>query len=98
MEFCERKGVDCECLTDHSVCNTANCHRNLPDVATQVEGIIRPDAEGCTIRIPNKVATIKLCGALEFSINDAMNWQRPTDEQIKNLKETFGIEVILENE
>lgn len=52
---------------------------------------------GCTIRIPKKVATIKLCGALEFSIDDMMNWQRPTDEQIKNLKEMFCIEVIPED-
>lgn len=32
MGFCYRKGVECECLTDHSVCNSDNCHRQLPDV------------------------------------------------------------------
>ena len=51
-----------------------------------------------TIRIPNKVATIKLCGgALTFYINDTMQWQRPTDEQIYNLKNLFCIEVIPED-
>ena len=52
----------------------------------------------CTsIRIPKRVATIKLCGgALTFDIDDTMQWQRPTDEQIKNLKEMFCIEVIPE--
>ena len=98
MEFCNRKGVMCECLTDHSVCNTANCHRKLPDVETKVEGIIYPDAEEYTIRIPKKVATIKLCGgALTFDIDERMQWQRPTDEQIYNLKNLFAIEVIPED-
>ena len=32
MRFCKRKGVECEYLTDHSVCNSNNCHRDLPDV------------------------------------------------------------------
>ena len=32
MELCKRKGVMCECLTDHSVCNTNNCHRKLRDI------------------------------------------------------------------
>ena len=31
MDYCKRKGVMCECLTDHSVCNSDNCHRSLPD-------------------------------------------------------------------
>lgn len=52
---------------------------------------------GCTLRIPKKVATIKLCGALTFDINDTMDWQRPTDEQIYNLKNLFCIEVIPED-
>ena len=51
----------------------------------------------CVIRAPKRVATIKLCGALEFSIDDTMNWQRPTDEQIYNLKNLFCIEVIPED-
>ena len=58
--------------------------------------LIYDKADGCCkIRIPKRVATIKLCGgALTFDIDDTMQWQRPTDEQIKNLKETFCIEVI----
>ena len=51
-----------------------------------------------SIRIPKKVATIKLCGgALTFHIDDTMQWQRPTDEQIYNLKNLFAIEVIPED-
>lgn len=53
--------------------------------------------DGLAIKVPKKVATIKLCGALEFSIDDTMNWQRPTDEQIYNLKNLFCIEVIPED-
>lgn len=57
------------------------------------------NTDGYSIRIPKRVATIKLCGgALTFYIDDTMQWQRPTDEQIKNLKETFCIEVIPEEE
>lgn len=56
-----------------------------------------PSAVETSIRIPKKVATIKLAGgALTFHIDDTMQWQRPTDEQIKNLKEMLCIEVILE--
>ena len=33
MGFCKRKGVDCECLTDHSTCNSDNCHKKLPDIS-----------------------------------------------------------------
>ena len=62
------------------------------------ENIISPDCEGYSIRVPKRVATIKLCGgALTFDINDTMQWQRPTDEQIKNLKNLFCIEVIPED-
>lgn len=52
----------------------------------------------CAIRVPKRVATIKLCGgAMTFYIDDTMNWQRPTDEQIYNLKNLFCIEVIPED-
>ena len=54
-----------------------------------------PSAVETSIRVPKKVATIKLCGgALTFNIDDTMQWQRPTDEQIYNLKNLFCIEVI----
>ena len=54
--------------------------------------------DGYSIWIPKKVATIKLCGgALTFDIDERMQWQRPTDEQIYNLKNLFCIEVIPED-
>ena len=57
------------------------------------------DAVSCKIRAPKRIATIKLCGgAITFYIDDTSNWTRPTDEQIKNLKEMLCIEVILEEE
>jgi hypothetical protein len=59
--------------------------------------VINPDAI-YDLRTPKKVATIKLCGgALTFDITDNMQWQRPTDEQIYNLKNLFCIEVIPED-
>ena len=41
MGFCKRKNVECECLTDYSVCNTANCHRKLPDVSIKTKKKIK---------------------------------------------------------
>jgi actin-related protein len=53
---------------------------------------------GNTIRVPKRVATIKICGgAMTFYVDDTMQWKRPTDEQIKNLKELLAIEVIPED-
>ena len=61
------------------------------------EQITWPDVIGSVICTPKRVATIKLCGgALTFYIDDTMNWERPTDEQIYNLKNLFCIEVIPE--
>lgn len=51
MEFCNRKGVECECLTDHSVCNSDNCHRNLPDVKNQINYFVIGFNEVNLIRI-----------------------------------------------
>lgn len=63
----------------------------------ELETLSLPDAVECKIRIPKRVATIKLCGgAMTFYIDDTMQWQRPTDEQIYNLKNLFCIEVIPE--
>ena len=65
---------------------------------TQNEEILWSGDATAAIRIPKRVATIKLCGgALTFYIDDTMQGQRPTDEQIKNLKELFCIEVIPED-
>lgn len=51
-----------------------------------------------TIKVPKPVARIILCGAMTFTIMDNMSFNRPTEEQIKNLKEVFNIEVELLNE
>lgn len=48
-----------------------------------------------TIKTPKKVAEIVLCGALHFDILDTFQFVIPTEEQIKNLKETFCIDVKL---
>lgn len=45
------------------------------------------------IREPKVIATISICGALHFTITDMMSWDPPTPEQIKNLKDTFNIDV-----
>ena len=47
------------------------------------------------IRVPKTVARVTLCGGISFEINDMMNFTKPTAEQIKNLKETFCIDVEL---
>lgn len=51
-----------------------------------------------TIRIPKKVAEVTLCGGLTICIDNTMNFTKPTPEQIKNLKETFCIDVKLFDE
>ena len=57
-----------------------------------------PDAISSVISTPKRVAIIKICGgAMTFYIDDTMQWQRPTDEQIYNLKNLFCIEVIPED-
>ena len=61
------------------------------------EKIIFPEANDYVFRVPKRVATIKICGgAMTFYIDDTMQWQRPTDEQIYNLKNLFCVEVIPE--
>lgn len=66
----------------------------MEEIKLSDDMLYNPETHQVSIRIPKKVATIKLCGgALTFDIEDNMCWQRPTDEQIKNLKEMFCIEV-----
>lgn len=56
-------------------------------------------ADGCrAIRIPKRVAKITICGAVCLNIDDTMSFTKPTTEQIKNLKETFCIDVELFDE
>lgn len=47
------------------------------------------------VRVPKTIASITLCGAVHFNIDDTMDFKAPTPEQIKNLKETFCIDVEL---
>lgn len=46
-----------------------------------------------SIKEPKVIATISICGVLCFTITDDMSWDPPTPEQIKNLKDTFNIDV-----
>ena len=70
----------------------------MTDKKTDWPDINWPSVAETFIRVPKRVATIKICGgALTFYIDDTMQWQRPTDEQIKNLKEILCIEVIPED-
>ena len=49
-----------------------------------------------TIKQPKPIARISICGGgLTFTITDNMQFEMPTEEQCKNLKKTFGIEVEL---
>lgn len=51
-------------------------------------------SEDITIYNPKVIARIKLCGgAVTIDINEAMAWEKPTDDQIKNLHDLFCIDV-----
>ena len=39
MKLRKRKGIMCECLTDHSTCNSDNCHRKLHDIEFTAEEV-----------------------------------------------------------
>ena len=56
---------------------------------------LQPDAPVELVRIPKVIARITLCGAFVMEINEGMNWNPPTPEQIKNLKEMLNIDVKL---
>lgn len=45
--------------------------------------------------VPKVIARITLCGAFVMEINEGMDWNPPTPEQIKNLKEMLNIDVKL---
>ena len=45
------------------------------------------------LRVPKRVAIIKVCGAITLYIDDTMEFTMPTEEQRKNLKEMLCIEV-----
>lgn len=48
---------------------------------------------------PKTIARIKLCGgAMTFTVTDYMSWEKPTEEQIKNLHDMLCIDIeILED-
>lgn len=61
--------------------------------------VVPVSIDGYAIRVPKRVATIKLCGGgLTFYIDDTMQFEMPTEEQRENLKKLFCIEVIPEEE
>lgn len=45
--------------------------------------------------VPKVIAKITLCGAIKMDVYDYMDWNPPTPEQIKNLKEILNIDVEL---
>jgi hypothetical protein len=45
------------------------------------------------MRIPREIAIITICGSMKFVVNEDMVFKQPTPEQIKNLRETFNIDV-----
>ncbi len=51
--------------------------------------------EGQKFIVPKVIAKIAFCGVFTMSIYDYMDWNPPTPEQIKNLKEMLNIDVEL---
>ena len=56
-----------------------SCSISMPEIAT--------------IYNPKVIARIKLCGAVTINIDETIAWEKPTDEQIKNLHDLFCIDV-----
>ena len=46
-----------------------------------------------TIRATKVIAEIKVCGALTLTVTEFMDFKKPTEEQIKNLRDTLCIDV-----
>lgn len=55
-------------------------------------------AEGQKFIAQKVIAKITFCGVFEMTVYDYMNWNPPTPEQIKNLKEMLNIDVELMGE
>lgn len=45
--------------------------------------------------IPKVIAETTICGAVTIPVYDYMDWNPPTPEQVKNLKEMLNIDVKL---
>ncbi len=72
-----------------------NVHNaNVLESLTATNTIIAADS-AMFIRIPKTIARVRLCGGITINIDDTMAFTKPTPEQIKNLKETFCIDVEL---
>lgn len=57
-----------------------SCSISMPEIAT--------------IYNPKVIARIKLCGgAVTINVDNTIAWEKPTDEQIKNLHDLFCIDV-----
>ena len=65
---------------------------NKNDISLTV-GNMRLNGETMIIRKPKDIAKITVCGAFGLTVTDMMNWIPPTEEQRKNLKEMFCIDV-----
>ena len=46
-----------------------------------------------TASSPKTIARIKLCGVKIFDVTEYMAWEKPTEEQIKNLHDMLCIDV-----
>ena len=62
------------------------------EISLNVENCVL-NGETMVIRRPKDIAKITACGALCLTVTDMMNWIPPTEEQRKNLKEMFCIDV-----
>lgn len=51
--------------------------------------------EGQKFIVPKVIAKIAFCGVFIMNVYDHMDWNPPTPEQIKNLKEMLNIDVEL---
>lgn len=70
--------------------------KNAPITFGMLESIFKEIEEPLTSNINALViAKITLCGAFEIPVYDYMDWNPPTSEQIKNLKEMLNIDVKL---
>lgn len=56
---------------------------------------VEGDVYDGNIMVPKTIARITLCGALHIDILDNMNFTKPTEEQIKNLRDMLCIDVEL---
>lgn len=52
-------------------------------------------AKELTITLRKVIAKITICGAVTIPVYDYMDWNPPTSEQVKNLKEMLNIDVKL---